>query len=182
MEREPVWFYKLSSKKNMSISQRLRFLFSFPFFWCTTKKERCERCHETIRPYENSRKSGCNPEELHTTCACFIGDYFATDALQTKLWRETAEKQMERFIENYCCIRSAAITILPTSALEDINENMNKPCDCQNNMYACNKLCCNSSASCVKMLLQLCDNYRLQNISLSDEQYNALNAIVNAKN
>lgn len=178
-----VWIYK--TKKEPSIaSQFLSTMLSTITYVCCVppKKEKCGRCCELIRPIEGSSKVGCDPTILHLTCDCFLrGDYFRTDIDQTRLWRESKEKQVERFIENFCCIRAAAFTTLNSDQTDEIIARMDKLCDCQNNMYTCNASCCGPTSSCMKAFLNLCEN-NCSHIWYSQDHISVLRNIVNGNN
>ena len=175
---ENAWMLKESKSTCLE-----RMFNTFSTLWCLKpKQERCLRCLETVRPVEGMLNRRCDTEELHMTCACFLaGDYFRADSNLTYLWRETPEKNLELFIDNVCCFRAAAIVILPSSALEDINASMHmKICDCNNIMTTCNRSCCGPSSPCMKVLFQLCDEYQFQGLSLSTDQFNAFQVMVNS--
>lgn len=152
---------------------------------------RCGRCEELIWSAWNYNPSGwCGKRALHRTCKCLnlSGDYFTCNSKETTqvLRRPTAKQDVEGFMDRFCCVKAAAVTILPIRARKAIAQAMDRKCnscllnlsDEANGLGSCNSACCpNFATDCNQTLVSLVNLYWRDTI-LTQEQEDELKKLV----
>jgi hypothetical protein len=156
---------------------------------------KCGRCLNRVWSSWNPDPSGwCGVTEPHQTCKCTLDHYMILDEKrsETEKWLcpATPKDQAEAFMDTFCCMQGAALTILPLRARKDVAESLLGKCNsCLLNlskdahgMGACNSACCPGySTHCNFTLVGLMDKYSRE-LFITREQEDALYKLITQNN
>jgi hypothetical protein len=156
---------------------------------------RCGLCEKRIWSPWNPDPSGwCGTKAPHPTCKCSLDHFFLLNTSKENFTMCPAKPkdQAEQFMDRFCCVQGAAVTLLPLRARKDIVEAMSgRECgSCllalsndAKGMRACNSACCPGySTECNFTLLKLMDKYSHELVAISPEQEDALKLLITQNN